>query len=215
MNIHFSSKNQKWATRWETFDPLNKKYNFTLDPCAEISTTKCKKFFTKETDGLMQSWQNETAFVNPPYGKYVPMWMHKAFLEWLLGDCEIVMLIASRTGTNMFHNYLWDSKQNSFRTGVNAYFCDKRITFGSDEYWLWVWNQSVINGKPNKLYKNYGKMNPAPFDSLIVHLPKLGACDKDRFLHYHKLKKYYFSKMYDEGISKTINFTGSLTHFVS
>ena len=47
-------------------------------------------------------------------------------------------------------------------------FVEGRITFGSDEYWEWVWEQKHINNKPNSLYGKVGKMNAAPFPSMIV-----------------------------------------------
>lgn len=58
----YSSKSEDWATPKALFDELNKEFQFTLDPCATPENAKCKLFFTKEQDGLKQSWNGETVF---------------------------------------------------------------------------------------------------------------------------------------------------------
>ena len=63
----FSSATNEWSTPQEFFDQLNKEYRFTLDPCCTRETAKCEVFFTKEDDGLTQSWEGHTLFMNPPY----------------------------------------------------------------------------------------------------------------------------------------------------
>ena len=66
--LHFSSLSPEWGTPQQFFNDLNEQWNFTLDPCATPQNAKCAKFFTKEQDGLKQSWANEVVFMNPPYG---------------------------------------------------------------------------------------------------------------------------------------------------
>ena len=70
--------------------------------------------------------------------------------------------------TILFHDYIWDTYLQKTRPGVSLYFIKGRLTFGSPEYWAWVWEQKEIEGKVNKLYKKYGKKNPAPFPSMLV-----------------------------------------------
>ena len=55
-NVHFSSKTDLWATPQQFFDKYNEVYNFDLDVCASLENAKCKKYFTKEQDGLLQLW---------------------------------------------------------------------------------------------------------------------------------------------------------------
>ena len=59
-----SSEDMTWETPQDFFDELNKEFNFSLDPCATPETAKCKKFYTKEDDGLAQDWGGE-ALVKP------------------------------------------------------------------------------------------------------------------------------------------------------
>lgn len=56
MSVHYSSKTDDWATPQDFFDQLDKEFHFTLDPCANEQNHKCKKFYTKEQDGLSHDW---------------------------------------------------------------------------------------------------------------------------------------------------------------
>lgn len=60
--VMFSSKTDQWATPNDFFDKLNEEFHFTLDPCADEINHKCEKYYTKEDDGLKQSWNNERVF---------------------------------------------------------------------------------------------------------------------------------------------------------
>ena len=52
----FSSAKEDWATPQDFFDELDKEFHFDLDPCADAENAKCKEFFTKEQNGLLQDW---------------------------------------------------------------------------------------------------------------------------------------------------------------
>lgn len=54
--VMFSSKTDQWATPPEFFEALDKEFHFDLDPCADETNHKCERYFTKEQDGLKQSW---------------------------------------------------------------------------------------------------------------------------------------------------------------
>ena len=77
-NALYTSRTEEWATPQDFYDRLNGEFHFTLDPCASAENAKCAKFFTKETDGLLEDWGTETVFMNPPYGKTIGSWMRKA-----------------------------------------------------------------------------------------------------------------------------------------
>lgn len=77
----FSSETAEWATPQAFYDELNREFGFTLDPCATPQNAKCAKFYTKEQDGLAQSWQGERVFCNPPYGRDLRKWVEKAHRE--------------------------------------------------------------------------------------------------------------------------------------
>lgn len=52
----FSSRTDEWATPQDFFNVLDKEFNFDLDPCANDTNHKCKKYFTKADDGLSKTW---------------------------------------------------------------------------------------------------------------------------------------------------------------
>lgn len=81
----FTSNTAEWATPQAFFDKLNQEFGFTLDPCATAENAKCARFFTKEQDGLAQSWQGERVYCNPPYGRDIRKWVEKAHRETLAG----------------------------------------------------------------------------------------------------------------------------------
>ena len=104
MSVHFSSKTNEWTTPKDFYEILHKEFNFTLDPCATKTNFKCKKFYTKDENGLTQDWSNETVFMNPPYGREIKHWIKKAYDESLKGAL-VVCLIPARTDTTYWHNY--------------------------------------------------------------------------------------------------------------
>ena len=112
--LMFSSKTNEWSTPQNFFDELNREFNFTLDPCATKENAKCKKFYTKEDDGLKQNWDNEIVFCNPPYGSEIKDWVKKA------SDTRggvVVMLIPARTDTRYFHEYIYHKAEIRFIKG--------------------------------------------------------------------------------------------------
>ena len=114
--VLFSSNSNEWTTPQDFYDKLNNEFNFTLDPCATKENTKCKKYYTKEKDGLAQDWSNEIVFCNPPYGREIKKWVKKCYEEHLKG-ATVVMLIPARTDTTYFHEYIYGKSEIRFIKG--------------------------------------------------------------------------------------------------
>lgn len=110
MNVHFSSETDLWSTPQELFNSLNSEWDFTLDPCCTFENKKCPRYFTKEVDGLRQSWHGERVFMNPPYGRTIGVWMRKAYEESLRGKTAVVCLVPARTDTAWWHDYAMKGK---------------------------------------------------------------------------------------------------------
>lgn len=100
-----SSKVMTWETPQKWFDYLNLEFGFTLDPCCEIETAKCKKYYTKSDNGLSKSWKDERVFMNPPYGREIGEWMEKAYEESRNNGALVVCFVPARVDTNWWHNY--------------------------------------------------------------------------------------------------------------
>lgn len=174
-DVLFSSRNQAWATRPETFAAIEKQLgrSYNIDPCAQDKTAKCKNYITAEMDMFsIPNWAERfhlkslAAFMNPEYGAKQADFI-KALIDQIkacggYGD----VLIPSRTDTALYHDVLVPYAQT-------IRYVRGRLIFGTDEYWEFVWSQETmvnINGRnePNKLYGKVGKMQPAPFASMIV-----------------------------------------------
>lgn len=113
----FTNNSNEWATPISFYNELNKEFNFTLDPCASDDNHKCTKYYTREIDGLSKSWEGETVFCNPPYGKELPLWVKKCFDEHIKYGITIVMLIPARTDTKYFHEYIYHRAEIRFIKG--------------------------------------------------------------------------------------------------
>jgi len=120
-DVMFSSKSSEWETPKEFFSMLDKIFHFTLDPAATEDNRLCKKFFTMEDNALEQSWYGEVAFLNPPYGRKIALWMKKCAEEKEYAEvvfdtspCPareprslIITLIPSRTDTKWMHTHVY------------------------------------------------------------------------------------------------------------
>jgi len=106
--VHYSSDSDEWGTPQDFFDKYNKRFYFTVDVCASSSNFKCFKYYTRDDDGLMQSWAGERCWCNPPYGrgeKGPKPWLEKALGERYNGALS-VFLLAARTDTVWFHQLI-------------------------------------------------------------------------------------------------------------
>lgn len=123
--VLWSSKTDQWATPQDFYDKLNSEFHFNLDPCADESNHKCKRYFTKEQDGLQQNWGGYRVFCNPPYGRDIGKWVEKAYLESKKPNTLVVMLIHARTDTRWFHNWIYGKAEIRFIKG--------RLKFGDSK----------------------------------------------------------------------------------
>lgn len=94
----------EWETPQAFFDRYNAQYRFTLDACASPTNAKCTRYFTKDDDGLAQDWGTHTVWMNPPFGRELPAWMHKAYTS-SLGGATVVCLVPARVDTRWWHDY--------------------------------------------------------------------------------------------------------------
>lgn len=116
-----TSNTPEWATPQNFFDELNKEFGFTYDVCATKENAKCPNYYTKEQDGLLQCWDYETIWCNPPYGREIGKWVKKA------SEAEggvVVMLLPARTDTRYFHQYIYKEPNVEIR------FIKGRLKFG-------------------------------------------------------------------------------------
>jgi len=101
------SKNDKWMTPPEVYDPLNKEFKFNFDPCPI-------EWKEGDADGLTVDWGTST-FCNPPYSA-TAKWIEKASSESAKGK-TVVMLINAVTDTKAFHKYIYGKAEIRFVAG--------------------------------------------------------------------------------------------------
>jgi len=111
------SKSIEWGTPPHVFEKLDQEFDFTLDVAASDSLHVCERYFTKEQDGLKQSWAGERCFMNPPYGRDIAEWVEKANYE-TMDKCPLVVgLLPVRADTRWFHNHILPNAQIRFIKG--------------------------------------------------------------------------------------------------
>jgi len=109
--------NIEWETPRELFNELDAEFEFTLDPCATSKNHKCKKYYTIEDNGLLQSWTGERVFMNPPYND-ITSWVTKAANEVEFYDCPLVVgLLPAWTDRVWFHDYVYELSEIRFLQG--------------------------------------------------------------------------------------------------
>jgi site-specific DNA-methyltransferase (adenine-specific) len=130
-----SSKKHDYRTPNVVLDLVRKVDDIILDPCANKHEKNwfAKHNITAEVNGLSIVWadfieqtidESGITFVNPPYGRALPVWVNKIVDEANLG-VEVILLCPARPDTKWW-NMLWDN--------ANAYcFWRGRIKFVGEE----------------------------------------------------------------------------------
>lgn len=87
-----------WYTPPSIFKSLG--LQFDLDPCAPVGGVPwipARRHFSIEDDGLSQHWDG-LVWLNPPYGKHTPQWLHKMHRHR-----NGIALVFARTDCKWFH----------------------------------------------------------------------------------------------------------------
>lgn len=121
----YTSRSEEWPTPRQFFEALNSEFHFSLDPCATPRNAKCRRYFTKAQDGLLQDWGDHTVFCNPPYGRCMRDWARKCYLSSLQG-ATVVLLAHARTDTRWFHDWVYGR-------AAELRFIRGRLKFGDGE----------------------------------------------------------------------------------
>jgi len=105
-------KSVDWWTPPEIFQKLDMEFDIDVAaPIGGVDWIPCKKYFTKEEDGLKQDWEG-TVWCNPPYGRNTKKWLEK-FVDHNQG----VALVFARTDTLWFHETVVNADAIVFMKG--------------------------------------------------------------------------------------------------
>ena len=118
--VYHRSARDDWETPPPLFRLLDRKFSFNLDVCASQENAKCGQYFGAPdtllfplatdlprcigADGLAQSWQGHTCWMNPPYSQ-TRAWLAKAQAEGR--RTTVVCLLAARTDTRAWFEHVW------------------------------------------------------------------------------------------------------------
>lgn len=95
-----------WGTPTDFYEWLNKQFAFTVDVCALPTNAKHRRFWTPKDNGLAQSWEGETAFCNPEYGRGIGAWLDKGRESAIEERAVAAFLIPSRVDTDWWWTYV-------------------------------------------------------------------------------------------------------------
>jgi hypothetical protein len=125
-----NSEKKDWNTPPKYVNPIREFFGgeIDLDPCSnKFSLVKANvKYIYPENDGLVDSWDGNKIFVNPPYGrekgKSLYDWFDKAVKEFKEGK-EIIFLVPVATNTKHFKEIVFN------RFSSICFLSDTRLKF--------------------------------------------------------------------------------------
>ena len=94
-----------------------------LDPCTTLDNpVGAERFYALPTNGLVEPWDAETIFVNPPYGRIREPWVERCIHAGGEGR-RVVLLIPAATDTRTF--------QRAAALATSLVFVAGRVKFGT------------------------------------------------------------------------------------
>lgn len=112
-----NSQNTNWGTPKKYVDVVRQMFGgkIDLDPCSnEWSIVGAKvEYCLPEKDGLKESWDYPTVYVNPPYGRdkergtSIKDWLRKCNQTYWACVPEVLALIPVATNTSHWKEYVW------------------------------------------------------------------------------------------------------------
>lgn len=111
-----NSQSTNWCTPEKYIIAIKEVLNeIYLDPCSnKYSIVKAKTEYILPMDGLKESWNFPTIYVNPPYGRNkenktsISNWIEKCLLAYQNGS-EVIALIPVATNTGHWKKYIWNN----------------------------------------------------------------------------------------------------------
>jgi site-specific DNA-methyltransferase (adenine-specific) len=72
---------------------------------------KCEKYFSLEfpKQAFIDSWEDESCWMNPPYGRDIYGWVLKAYME-SKDTRAMVGLLPARTDTSWWHEFVYNKR---------------------------------------------------------------------------------------------------------
>lgn len=128
-----NTKSVHWGTPLNYIAIIHKFFGtIKLDPCSnEFSKVGAEVSYELPMDGLQETWEYSTIFVNPPYGRdsirktSIKNWLSKCY-EASLNGSEIIALVPVATNTTHWKEFVFG------KADVVCFLKDSRVKFLED-----------------------------------------------------------------------------------
>jgi len=127
------SQSVHWCTPVKYVNAVKRvfKGSISLDPCSNIwSIVKAEtEYIYPEKDGLKETWNYPTIYVNPPYGTNqlngtsIKNWLYRCLKAYETFGSEVIALIPVATNTGHWKNYIWG------KASAICFLYDTRLKF--------------------------------------------------------------------------------------
>lgn len=124
---------QEWCTPPKYVDAIREFFDgvIHLDPCSNSHSIVFAnvEYSLPETDGLRESWDFPTVFVNPPYGKdkirntSIKDWLRKCYESHAVHKAEVLALVPVATNTSHWKKYVFGA------AAAVSFLYDTRLKF--------------------------------------------------------------------------------------
>jgi hypothetical protein len=187
-----NSQSQSWGTPQKYVNAVKKFFGgeVLLDPCSnEYSIVKAQtEFLLPEKDGLKETWNYSTIYVNPPYGAdrergtTIKNWLTKCAISHRDFHAEIIALVPVATNTSHW-------KQSVFgQARAICFLYDTRLKFLEN-------GQDTGKGAPMSCAMIYWGTKYDNFFEVFIEygaVVDIGALKKTKIAHKRKLLTFEF-----------------------
>jgi hypothetical protein len=156
------AKRDDWNTPQYILDAVREAFqdDIHLDPCSNANSIVGSKenYLLPYSDGLRDSWDFPTIYVNPSYGRSIGRWIKRADDAAKLHGSQIAMLIPCTPETKPWKEIIWTST-----TGICM--LNRRVKF-----------LGALQGIPKPLAVPYWAGARGSYEQFERAFKKLGVC---------------------------------------
>jgi len=177
--------NVERTTPLDVFAWLSAQFGFDVDLASTHENALCRRHFTKEDNGLAQSWHGLRSFLNPPFGKTIGEWVAKARVTCVEDPTSLVVcVLPARVDAEWW-------RQNVQGIGINVTRTEPRAVITRQGVLVMIWPMVRVHlWHFGERVKFDGLKTGAPFPTSVVvfsgpqasrPLPYAGTLDRPSF----------------------------------
>lgn len=110
------------------FEPLHKRFRFTIDACATPENARLPRYWTAEDDALSKRWTGERVWCNPPHSQpLLERFVMHAVLQAPWTELIVMLVPANRTEQRWWQDYVEPDRDDGY--GLHTEFLPGRMRF--------------------------------------------------------------------------------------